>query len=107
MSFKKIVVSFFYKMKSLSNDPGLNVKIKKLYSEPKFYNHIAKTIHALHQSHCIVVTQGDIFMEQKRRFGLVLGRRLAILKKIGTDYEELLRVGFSCFQGQKNNLKSF
>ena len=66
-------------MKSLSNDPGLNVKIKKS-SEPKFYNHIAKTIHALHQSHCIEVTQGDIFMEQKRRFGLVLGR-LAILKK--------------------------
>ena len=49
-------------MKSLSNDPGLNVKIKKLYSEPKFYDHIAKTIHALHQSHCIEVTQvGNIW----------------------------------------------
>ena len=64
----------------MSNDPGLNVKRKKLYSGPKFYNHIAKTIHALHQIHRIEVTQGDIFMEQKRRFGLVLGR-LAILKK--------------------------
>ena len=50
-------------MKSLSYDPGLNVKIEKLYSEPKFNNHIAKTIHALHQSHCIEVAQGDIFME--------------------------------------------
>jgi hypothetical protein len=70
-------------MKSLSNDPGLNVQIKKkLYSEPKFYNHIAKTIHALHQSHLIKVTQEDIFMEQKRRFGLVLGQ-VAILKKMG------------------------
>ena len=25
------------------------------------------------QSHCIEVVQGDIFMEQKMRFGLVLG----------------------------------
>ena len=49
---------------------------------PKFYNHIAKTIHALHQSHLIEVTQEDIFMEQKRRFGLVLGQ-VAILKKMG------------------------
>ena len=99
MSFKKIVVSFFYKMKSLSNDPGLNVKIKKS-SEPKFYNHIAKTIHALHQSHCIEVTQGDIFMEQKRRFGLVLGR-LAILKKNWADYEQRLRLVFQVFRGKK------
>ena len=32
------------------------------------------------QSHYIEIAQGDIFMEQKMRFGLVLGR-LAILKK--------------------------
>ena len=32
------------------------------------------------QSHYIEVAQGDIFKEQKMRFGLVLGR-LAILKK--------------------------
>ena len=56
------------------------------------------------QSHYIEVAQGDIFMEQKMRFGLVLGR-LAILKKIGADYEQLLMVFFSCFQGQKNDLK--
>ena len=49
-------------MKSLSNDPGLNVKIEKLYSEPKFNNHIAKTIHALHQNHCIEVAQGGILL---------------------------------------------
>ena len=28
-------------------------------------------------------------------------------KKMGADYEILLRVVFSCFQGQKNNLKFF
>ena len=31
-------------------------------------------------------------------FGLV-----AVLKKMGTDYEQLLRVFFSCFQGQKKS----
>ena len=53
------------------------------------------------QSHYIEVAQGNIFIEQKMRFGLVLGR-LAILKKTGADYEQLLRKVFSCFQGQKN-----
>ena len=33
------------------------------------------------QSHNIKVAPGDIFMEQKMRFGLVLGR-LAMLKKM-------------------------
>ena len=28
-------------------------------------------------------------------------------KKIGADYDHFLRVFFSCFQGQKNNLNSF
>ena len=41
-------------------------------------------------------------MEQKMRFGLVLGR-LAILKKLGANYEQQ-RVVFPCFQGQKDNL---
>ena len=50
-------------------------------------------------SRYIEVVQGDIFMEQKMRFGLVLGR-LAILKKMVADYEQLLRAIFSCFQGQ-------
>ena len=46
-------------------------------------------------------------MEQKMRFGLVLGW-LAILKKnVWADYEQLLRLVFSCFQGQKNNSKIF
>jgi hypothetical protein len=37
------------------------------------------------------------------RFGLVLGQ-LAILQKTwGANYEQLLRVVFSCFQGQKND----
>ena len=51
------------------------------------------------QSHYIEIAQGDIFMEQKMLFGLILGR-LAILKKNGwADYEQLLREVFSCFQG--------
>ena len=56
------------------------------------------------QSHYIEVAQGDIFMEQNMRFGLILGR-LAILKKKdgGADCEQLLRAVFSCFQGQKNS----
>ena len=51
----------------------------------------------LHQSHCIEVAQGDIFMEQKMRFGLVLGRLWATFEG----------GFFSCFQGQKNNLAFF
>ena len=39
-------------------------------------------------------------MEQKMRFGLVLGQ-LAIQKKMGADYEQLLKVVFSCFQEEK------
>jgi hypothetical protein len=42
-------------------------------------------------------------MEQKLRFGLVLGW-LAILKNNLADYEELLRAIFSCFHGQKKDL---
>ena len=40
-----------------------------------------------------------VFMEQKKRFGLVLGW-LAVLEKdwADCDYEQLLRVVFSCFQ---------
>ena len=49
------------------------------------------------------VAQGDIFMEQKMRFGLVLGRLAILKKKLGADYEQLLRVFFSYFQGQNNN----
>ena len=37
-------------------------------------------------------------MEQKMRFGVVLGNTE---KKLGPDYEQLLRVFFSCFQGRK------
>ena len=47
----------------------------------------------------IIKKSGDI-NEKYLRFGLVLGR-LAMLKKNWADYEQLLRVFFSCFQGQK------
>ena len=50
------------------------------------------------QSHYIEVAKGDIFMEQKMLFGLVLGQ-LAILKENWADYEQLLRAVFSCFNG--------
>ena len=39
-------------------------------------------------------------MEQKMRFGLVLGRLAILKKKIVADYEQLLRAVFPCFQGQ-------
>ena len=44
-------------------------------------------------------------MEQELRFGLDLGR-LAVLKKKGLgQYEQLLRVVFSCFHSDKKNVK--
>ena len=52
------------------------------------------------QSPYIEVEQGDIFMEQKMRFGLVLGR-LAILKKNCADYEQLFRQFLHVFRGKK------
>ena len=39
------------------------------------------------QSHYIEVAQGDIFMEQKMLFGLVLGRLAIMKKKVWADYE--------------------
>ena len=52
------------------------------------------------QSHYTQVARWAIFIEQKLRFGLVLGQ-LAMLKKISADYDQPLRSSFSCFQGQK------
>ena len=40
-------------------------------------------------------------MEQKLRFGLVLGRLAVLEKIIGPDYKQLLRSFFSCFQEKK------
>ena len=55
------------------------------------------------QSHYIEVTQGDIFMEQKMWFGLVLGR-LAILKEemFGPNMSNFYRQFFHVFRGLKN-----
>ena len=47
--------------------------------------------------------QGEIFMEQKMRFGLILGWLAILKKRMGADYEQLLRVVFSSFQEQKND----
>ena len=41
------------------------------------------------QSHYIEVAQGDIFMEQKMRFGLVLDRLAILKKKNWADDEQL------------------
>ena len=41
-------------------------------------------------------------MEQKLRFGLVLGRLAILIKNIWTDYEQLLRSVFSCFRDKEN-----
>ena len=43
-------------------------------------------------------------MEQKLRFGLVLGRLAILKKKFGPDYKQLLWSVFSCFQAQKDFL---
>ena len=49
-----------------------------------------------YQSHYIEVVEGVIFMQQKMKFGLILGW-LAVLKKIGNDYKQLLRAFFFMF----------
>ena len=41
-------------------------------------------------------------MEQRLRFGLVLGRMALLKIKFWADYEQLLRAVFSCFHRQKN-----
>merc|ERR1719362_1965772 len=43
----------------------------------------------------IEVSQGDIFMEHKMRFVLVLGQLVILKKEFGADYEQLLMVVFS------------
>ena len=40
-------------------------------------------------------------MEQKMTYGLVLGRLAILKKKLGADYEQLLRVFFHVFRGKK------
>ena len=49
---------------------------------------------------------GRHFMEQKMRFGLVLGW-LAVLKKNWANYEQMSRAVFSCFQEQKKIRRIF
>ena len=44
-------------------------------------------------------------MEQELRIGLDLGRLTVLKKEIWADYEQLLRLVFSCFQGQKTKRK--
>ena len=53
------------------------------------------------------VPRWEIFMEHELRLGLDLGRLAVLKKRVWADYEQLLRVFFSCFQGQKKFLKFF
>jgi uncharacterized protein YecE (DUF72 family) len=46
----------------------------------------------------------DIFLGHNVRFGLILGQ-LAVLKKKGADYEQLLMAVFACFHGQKKHYR--
>ena len=45
-------------------------------------------------------------MEQELRLGLDLDRLALIKKKIGANFEQLLKPVFSCFHGQKKELKT-
>ena len=54
---------------------------------------------SIDQNHYIEVVQGIIFMEQNRRFGLILGLLATLKTKFWADYEQLLSAVFSCFQG--------
>ena len=60
-----------------------------------FYRYVCK------QSQYRKVPPWEIFMEQELCFGLDLGRLAVLKKRVWEDYEQLLRVVFSCFQGQK------
>ena len=64
----------------------------------------------LWQSHYREVPLWEMFVEQELRFGLDLGRLAVLKKRVWANYEQLLRVFFSYFQGQKkvlNLLKTF
>ena len=52
------------------------------------------------QNHYREVPRWGIFMEQELRFGLDLGWLAVLKKRVWADYEQLLRVIFSCFHGQ-------
>ena len=74
-------------------------------------NHVHSYIHK--QSHYIEVAQGEISMDLEilygtgKKIGAGFGPVGNTEKKLGADYEQLLRVVFSCFQEQKNNLIFF
>ena len=54
------------------------------------------------QSHYREVQRWEIVMEQELRFGLDLGRMAVLKKRVWANYEQLLRMFFSCFQEQIN-----
>ena len=53
------------------------------------------------RSHYREVPRREIFMEQELRFGLDFSQLAVLKKRVWAEYEQLLRVVFSCFQGQK------
>ena len=89
----------------------IGVNLSTPYFPTKFITSYCHKIHkcidktfvcTLYQSHYREVIRWEIFMEQKLRFGLNLGRLAVLKKRVLANYEQLLRVVFSCFQGQKN-----
>ena len=54
------------------------------------------------QSHYKEVLRWEIFIEQELKFGLDLGRFAILKPRVWDDYEQLLKVVFSHFQGQTN-----
>ena len=72
-----------------------------IHQNTKMLRFSVMTSRQYRQSHYREVPQWEIFMEQELRFGLDLGRLAVLKKRVWADYEQLLRVVFSCFQGQK------
>ena len=54
------------------------------------------------QSHYREVPRWEILMKQELRFWLDLGRLVVLKKRVWANYEQLLKVFFSCFRGKKN-----
>jgi len=59
-------------------EPNSNCRVSSI-----FESKVGHSAYIHMQSRYIEVAQGDIFMEQKMRFGLVLGQLAVLKKKLG------------------------
>ena len=76
-------------------------KVAREYSERQGEKKESLMTTSTQQSHYKEVLRWEIFMEQELRFVLDLGWLAVLKKRVWADYEQLLRVVFSCFQGKK------